>query len=114
MKLYLIVCNVEGLTNQVNVRKTLPEAKSLAVDIAAEQCDSAKDEIRPRSTRDWASLPTTATSWSPSTKTNCLGRTTRAVSRSGCRSWSRSRPTRGRWTTGTARLRPPSGRSSST
>lgn len=46
MKLYVIVCNVEGLTNQVNVRKTLPEAKSLAVDIAAEQCDSAKDEIR--------------------------------------------------------------------
>ena len=45
MKLYIIVCNVEGLTNQVNVRKTLPEAKSLAVDIAAEQCDSTKEQI---------------------------------------------------------------------
>ena len=46
MKLHVVVVNVEGLTNQVETRKNKPEAIDLALELAAEQCDTPKEAIR--------------------------------------------------------------------
>jgi C4-type Zn-finger protein len=46
MKVFVVVNNVEGLVNQVEVRLTLPEAVDRAVELAAERCNSSREEIR--------------------------------------------------------------------
>ncbi len=46
MKLFVVVNVVEGLFNSVEIRRTSQEAVDYAVELAAEQCDSGKNEIR--------------------------------------------------------------------
>jgi hypothetical protein len=46
MKVFVVVSNVEGLVDHVEARLTLPEAVDCAVELAAERCNSSREDIR--------------------------------------------------------------------
>jgi hypothetical protein len=54
MKLFVVVNNVEGSVNGVYLRATRRDAIDFAVGLAAEQCDTGKDEIRTELRKDFS------------------------------------------------------------